>query len=228
MPATLPMRNTRSRTLFAWCLLASAWLGIRGAQAQTSPGDYTYTDRFWSFQPLASDDWRQHFRLGVLAGLNISANFSMNGNFGVSGSGIPGVYADGYVRTDNTGSAGGFTSFWGYNDASQISGTTLTLHQAAGFTTSATSTEQNPYSLGLDVAYGHSYWYWAGMRIGWEFGFGWLPIGITNDHTLPASVNTEADTYNLGNIVVPTPPYQGGPSGLGPTITNNFFGPFHQ
>src|SRR5690242_15242665 len=88
---------------------------------------------FWSFALALSaagadspyiSDWANQIRLGMVIGFNINAQFSMHGQFNISGGqpgpvGVPAVdhfYDDGYVRVDQTGNAQGFTSFWGYNN----------------------------------------------------------------------------------------------------------------
>lgn len=153
--------------------------------------------------------------------MNIRANFKMSGTFNISGSDpSSGIYDDGYVRVDNTGDAGGQTSYWGYNSASQLSGSTLTMHSTKSFSASGgASDDASPY-LGLDLAYGDSYWYWGGAKIGWEFGFGLLPIHIADNQPMAATVNRSVFSFNTGGIVVPTAPYNGGPSGIGPTISD--------
>ncbi len=226
MPATLLMKKTRSRSVLVRTLLVAGTSLALAAQGQPDPGMTAQgqpvpsenTGRFYPFERLSPDDWSRHFRLGALLGLNISADFKMSGNFGVGGT-PPGVYSDGYVQADNTGNAGGFTSNWGYQNASQVSGSTLTMHSATSFSASGSDRENDDYSLGFDLGYGNSYWRWGDARIGWEFGFGWLAIGITDDHTLPASANQTAFHFDTGGIVLPTPGYQGTADSKGaPTI----------
>ena len=54
--------------------------------------------------PPDTDDWTRHFRIGALVGMNISANFTRNGTFGISGNNpAQGIYDDGYVRTGQHG-----------------------------------------------------------------------------------------------------------------------------
>ena len=73
-----------------------------------------------------TDSWWQHLRVGVPVTFNIHASFSENGLFTLPGgqagpAGVPGVdhvYNDGYVKVDMTTNAGGFTSYWGYKNAS--------------------------------------------------------------------------------------------------------------
>jgi hypothetical protein len=173
--------------------------------------------------PKDTDDWTRHFRLGALVGMNISANFGMSGSaFGISGNNPQqGNFADGYVRTDQTGNAGGYTGYWGYNNASQYNAAaqTLTFHAITSFST-ATPTAGNasenggPFP-GIDMAYGGNLWYWKHARVGWDLGLSWLPVNITDNHPIGVTANQFAYTYNVGNIVVPGAPYQGGPSGQG-------------
>src|SRR5690349_18667907 len=64
-------------------------------------------------------DWARNFRIGMLAGFNIKANFRLtSAAFGVSGK--PGVYDDGYVIPDPNNTADDYTSNWGYNNSSQF------------------------------------------------------------------------------------------------------------
>jgi hypothetical protein len=175
--------------------------------------------------PSDTDDWTRHFRIGVLLGMNISANFTRNGTFGISGNNpAQGIYDDGYVRTDNTGNAGGQTAYWGYDNASQLSGSILTMSAANSFTTSSSDKEQGGVFPGFDMAYGDNLWYWKHARVGWEFGFGLLPINITDNQSAPATVNQSTYTFSTGGIIVPQAPYQGSPNGgpFEPTIPTNY------
>ena len=139
-----------------------------------------------------------------------------------------GLYDDGYVRVDNTGDAGGYTSYWGYDNASQISGSTLTMHSATSYTGSGSGSGNNSPYAGLELAYGDSYWYWGKAKIGWELGFGFLPISISETESGPASIAQTAFRFALppstpnGPYVPPTAPYSGGPSGLGALIQTNY------
>lgn len=173
-------------------------------------------------------DWTRNLRIGPMIGFNISANFSMKGNVNISAHRPTGVYDDGYVRVDETGNAGGYTSFWGYQDASQYNAAshTLTLHDATSYTlnSSADGNAKNndaPY-IGLDLAYGGIIEQWNQLRLGWEFGFNWLPIQITDNHSMTVNANRSAYSFDTGGIVMPvvkpTDPYNGGSSGIGPTI----------
>ena len=188
-----------------------------GVQPQPSPDLW---DR-WGIQKVSKDDdWTRHFRIGAMVGLNISANFSTKGTFNISKP--AGVYDDGYVRTDNTGNAFGQTGYWGYNSPSQLSSSSLTMQNTTSYTTSGSSESSGSAFAGFDMAYGGNIWDWGKARIGWDLGFGLLPISITDNSSMSASVNQTTYTFNTGGIVVPGAPYYGGFNRQGePTISTN-------
>ncbi len=206
-------------------------------KAMTSPWLFLLAGAALATPTVRADDdnWTRNFRVGMQIGLNIHADFKTAGQFGISGSapgpgvGVTGanhVYDDGYVRVDATGDAApaGFppsTSFWGYSKASQLSGQTLTFHAAnsVSIAGAANRSDDAPY-LGFDMAYGGTigYWGWPQARVGWEFGFGFLPITISDTRTLSGTFTRTVDQFSTGGIIVPQEGYQGGPSGIGPTI----------
>jgi hypothetical protein len=240
------MRSSHFPRLFVWCL-SGCFTGVALiASAQTqSPGQNPDTnapvvivpdtpiqpqpsvqpqlppdlwDR-WGIQKVSKDDdWTRHFRIGAMVGLNISANFSAKGTFSINRP--PGVYDDGYVREDNTGNAFGQTGYWGYNNSSQLVGSKLTLRNTTSYTTSGSSQDSGSAFPGLDMAYGGNLWNWGRTRIGWDLGFGLLPISITDNRPMSATVNQTVYTFDTGGIVVPGAPYQGGFNRQGePTIS---------
>lgn len=172
--------------------------------------------------PPDQPDWTRHFRIGAMVGLNISADFKTKGSFNISGNqAANGTYDDGYVRVDDTGNAGGLTGYWGYKNASQYDpvANTLTMHGASSYSTTGSSSENGSAFAGFDLAYGDNIWYWKHARVGWEFGFGLLPINIKSDSPMAATVNQSSYTFNTGGIVMPGAGYQGGSSGNGPVIS---------
>jgi hypothetical protein len=172
--------------------------------------------------PSDTDDWLAHFRLGAMVGMNIGASFNQSGTFNISGNNAAnGIYDDGYVRVDQTGNAGGYTSLWGYNNASQYNAgaQTLSMHSITSFSTSGSANVEGETFTGFDLAYGFNLWYWKHARVGWEFGFGLLPINIADNNAMSATVSQSTYTFDTGGIVLPGAPYQGGSSGLGPIIS---------
>jgi hypothetical protein len=246
------MRNVRFRNFFAWCfaccfagfaLVVSAQSQAPGqkpntnapvaispnALAQPQPGvqpqpssDH-WADYFRIQKVSKDDDWTRHFRIGAMVGMNISASFSMNGQFNIPGNNAAnGIYDDGYVRTDDTGNALGQTSYWGYNNQSQLVGSTLTMHSTTSYSANGGSEESGGAFPGFDMAYGGNLFYLGRARIGWDLGFGFLPISITDNSPMSATVNQSIYTFNTGTITVPGAPYQGPFNSAGnPTITNN-------
>jgi hypothetical protein len=214
------MINTRFHKLSTGCLLACfagfAWAAA--AQTTNEPGWESY---FRLHKVTADDDWTRHFRVGAAVGLNISASFNEHGLFNLSGNNVAnGIYDDGYVREDQTGNAGGYTSYWGYNNASQYNAAaqTLSMHSTTSYSTTGGSKDDGSPFLGFDMAYGDNLWYWRHIRIGWELGFDLLPITITDNQPMSAMVSQSIYTFNTGGIVVPSAPYQGGPGGQGPLL----------
>src|SRR6266568_3426703 len=141
-----------------------------------------------------TNDWTRHFRAGVQLGLNIHADFSTRGLFSVSGSqpGLPGVSGVDHIYDD------------GYVRVDQ---------SGNGRASDA------PYT-GFDLAYGETFAHLGSAGVGWELGFGLLPMAISDNRNLSATFTRTVHQFNAGGIVLPTAPYNGGPSGLGPTISD--------
>ncbi len=165
----------------------------------------------------------RYFRVGALVGFNFQADFSMGGTFSVSGNnpGPTGVglanheYDDGFVRVDVTGNDQNATWYWGYEDASQVVGNRLYFHSADSFTTTGSATDDSGASVGFDSAYGGRLGRLWGGAVGWEFGFGLLPIKITDSQPLNAIAIQTEHWYDISQITIPGAPYEGsyqGPS----------------
>lgn len=209
------------RAVFVWSLLAGLtnFAPVASAQPETFEGNPDSSAFLWI--PSDTDDWTRHFRIGALVGMNISANFSESGTLMINRT--PGVYDDGYILTDNTGDAFGHTGYWGYDNVSQLNGSSLTMHAATSFNATSSGKETGVFP-GFDMAYGDNLWYWKHARVGWELGFGLLPIKISEENSMSATVNQSSFTFDVSGITVPDAPYQGGFNRFGEsTITNNFY-----
>ena len=176
--------------------------------------------------PPDNADWTRHFHIGAVGGFNISADFKESGKFVISGNNAAaGVYDDGYVLVDQTGNAGGYTSFWGYDNASQYNPAgvtthgpgTLAMHNSSSYTTAGSASENGEPFPGFDMVYGDNLWYWKHARVGWELGFSLLPVNIKDSRPQSASVNQNTYIFGTGGIIVPQAPFRGGPGG-GPII----------
>ncbi|MGC3958167.1 MAG: hypothetical protein QM813_09575 [Verrucomicrobiota bacterium] len=215
-------RRLRKRSSRLWLplLLASA-----SASLAQQPGPWNYS---WLESPADTDYWPRHFRVGVMAGLNIKADFRMSGTFAVSGynpgaiaNGTDHVYDDGYVRVDELNDTVNYwTSYWGYNNGGQSIGSTLSYHSAHTFTANGSTSETGDIQPGLDIAYGGHLGRWGDALIGWELGFGWLMMEIEDNNPIRISATRTTHTYDTGGILMPDAAYNGGSSGLGPNIKN--------
>jgi len=212
------LRRARHHVFFAWCL-ACCFLGIAlSAPAQPEVDgkpDYSAFIRI----PADTDDWTRHFRIGALVGMNISASFNEAGVFSVNEP--PGVYDNGYVHP--SGNAFGTTTDWGYQSATQYDAMTHTLTMLGTTSFSpirgASMEESGSPFPGFEMAYGDNLWYWKHARVGWELGFGLLPINITANQSTSGQINQNIYTFSTGTIEsMPPPGYLGGSSGSGPAI----------
>lgn len=168
-------------------------------------------------------DWSRNFRLGVLTGFNIKGDFRMGGNFGISDNqvgelGVGGQnhrFDDGYVRVDRTDNANGYTTFWGYERPDQVQNGAMHFTSTSSFdaTSRGNGDDESPY-LGFDLAYGGIIWRGNRLRVGWEFGFGLLPITISDDSRFTANVQQSTYAFDIPDgVVVPSAPYNGSASG---------------
>ena len=198
-----------------------------------SHGSDVWQEMFGS-PPEDSGNWPRHLRVGALVGFNLKAQFSMNGVFpmtsgdpGIAGGGQNHEYDDGYVRIDRSGNAdpldgsGPQTWNWGYESGGQVQGGRLYFHNTQSFTaTSSSATVDSSAQVGFDTAYGQRITEMWGGTLGWEFGFGFLPVKITDNLSLPATAARIVHSFDLGGIQPPQAPYQGSFNGPGATISD--------
>jgi hypothetical protein len=165
-------------------------------------------------------DWARHISVGAMVGFNIKADFQTSGGqFNISK--VPGVFDDGFVHPSQN--VNGFTANWGYESDSQFNyaNQTLLMHNTTSFNSSGRSGNLDAGPLpGLDLAYGGNLWYWKRVRIGWDFGFGLLPINISQSQSGPGTANQSTFTFITGtnNLQPPQAPYHGSASVSGPQI----------
>jgi hypothetical protein len=180
--------------------------------------------------PPDTPDWTRHFRIGAIVGMNISANFSINGNIKISGNkAAAGNFDDGYVHPGNfTIGNTTYTPAWGYTSASQYNPTggtdglgSIAMHSLTSFTTAGSSKADGGPFPGFDMAYGDNLWYWKHARVGWEVGFTLLPVTIKDNSSMSATVYQTTYTFNTGGIDVPQAPYSGSSGGQAPTISDS-------
>ncbi|HZF02075.1 MAG TPA: hypothetical protein VE344_09295 [Methylomirabilota bacterium] len=157
-------------------------------------------------------DSTNRLTLSLRFGLNINAKFKGVGtglvpNSSGAGSTTPNGdrynYTDGYVLNDSTGNAGGFSSYWGYNDAGQYNAgaNTFTFHSAP----SAHSDNDKP--LGVELTYDRQFGEkedWHNVRYGLEAAVNYMKISLSDN-----DVSGNTDVYQFPAPVPPPPGFQG-------------------
>ena len=156
-----------------------------------------------------------------MVGLNIKADFAIDQVVTIAR--LPGVYDDGYVHPGQN--TQGYTGNWGYQSPSQVSGQSLMMQQTTSYSPVGDGDfhKAGPPLPGFELAYGGNLFYWKRARIGWDFGFGLLPTKITAKESSGANVDQSVFSFGIpsgpeGPVILPQPPYHGGPGGLGPQI----------
>ena len=169
-------------------------------------------------------DWTKHFRVGMQVTLNIEAEFSGGGLFDIPVR--PGRFDDGYVLGDSTGDPNQTTN-WGYDSDDQFDPATqlITFSRAESFSGQIgdSKKDDSPY-LGLELAYGDAFARWGEALIGWEVGYSFLPISISDsrDASGVTTFRRASHFFDDENQVRPSAPYRGTASGVGqPVIDRN-------
>jgi hypothetical protein len=131
-------------------------------------------------------------------------------------------YDNGYVLTDSSGNAMGYTRYWGYDNASQASGNGAVVMQRSSSAATASSNDHydSPMS-GVELTYNRELMHKKSWRGGLEGAFGYTYMSVHDSGTESASVTRVNDTYSLpqgSGSVVPPAPYTGHRGLPGPVI----------
>ncbi len=222
-PTSFFTKNCRLHVLAGLCLAGGVLGAGPAASAQPDVEGKPDSSAFIRI-PSDTDDWTRHFRLGGLVGMNIKAKFSESGAFNLSPNGI---YNDGYVRPDQNGDPN-YTSYWGYDNRAlqyNAANQTLQMHSTTSYSATGSGSADGGPIPGVELAYGGNLWYWKHARVGWEFGFGLLPIDISESQTMPATATQSTFTFStatLGPAFPTSSSYQGGPGGTGPILSTAY------
>lgn len=146
------------------------------------------------------------------------------------------TYTDGFVFQDGgTAANGGDTWYWGYNNASQVSGDTISFRGGNGTAAQTTATdnyESGAFSSDIDGASPYVQLEWIkpyndSLSFGLQGNFSFLNTGASQSlSTFTASKSrsdfaiTYTDTYSLGGGIPPQAPYAGTLQGPGFLLTN--------
>lgn len=205
---------------FAFILIGSTslWAGEIGddlANQVILPATATHPLEGWSFA------------FGVSSILGAEADFSGLGRrqspFTAAPTGITADrnYDNGSNLIDDTGNAGGLTSFWSYENPSQFdpSGT-------GSISLSIFNSNQDALAQADDVGFGieiFAYKEFGDVPIsfipnakwGLRFGYGTNSFEFDNNSVLSSSVDVITDSFDLGNATPPAAPFVGSPTGFG-------------
>jgi hypothetical protein len=141
------------------------------------------------------------------AKLNFGIAQSASSDPGDAIAGIDHEYDDGYVRVDSTGNFGNLTAYWGYDDASQVSGTDLLFHSLQP-TEGFTGEREIDDIPGLELEFRHIFREEENRSLGLDFGVGFL--SKNQSQTDGFDLNAIEDTYDASLPVLPAPGYRGG------------------
>jgi len=164
-------------------------------------------------QEAASDNpnW---FSVGPQFGLNLNARFKYVGNVNpaspgpATGGGAYRTYDDGFLRVDSSGDAGGRTWNWGYQNAGQVQGSTLTMHSSSAAVNGTLDQNDDPQT-GFDLTFGRRLGTVLGGQWGWQAAFDFTAISIHDHQPLAGTGTLISDSYSLGNVTPPPAPYSG-------------------
>lgn len=188
-------------------VLAALGAATAAAAQDNNSGPITRTDPadFWS-----------RFSVGYRAAFNISASFS--GGVAPNSPNAAGTttYADGFVGVDSAGNPGGYTTYWGYQNAGQYSGGNILMHSSSLLNSgSVDDGAQSGFELGYTQPIGGGdNWHW-----GLDFALDWMPVNILDNRPLAGDVTTVTHAFAFNGLVPPPAPYSGPSSGPGPLLS---------
>jgi hypothetical protein len=154
---------------------------------------------------------------------------------GAAVAGTDHFYDDGYNRVDSSDNAGGETSYWGYQNASQDNGGSITMNSAQTTINQGSSSEtQEDAQPALEVYWQQDITSNKQWNVGFRTALRWQRIELDNRAVYGTTIETISDTYSYTGIP-PGAPFDGsfgGPnfllsdspvrsitSAAGPTVT---------
>ena len=169
------------------------------------------------------------FSLGPRFGMNFKADFRNNPalnpgntavNPGAATGGVDHTYDDGYVLRDTSGNAGGLTSNWGYQNASQVAGDSMQFHASqpnTAFGPSRNKVTDDP-QYGAELTYQRVIGplpLMPSVRWGIEAAFGYTDLDIGSKRNGAGASTVTTDTFPLNGVLPPGAGYNGTFAGPG-------------
>lgn len=132
------------------------------------------------------------------------------------GAAIPGsdhFYDDGYNRVDSSGNFGGTTTYWGYKNASQDNGGSITMNSAQTTIDKGSSSEaQKAAQPALEIYWQQDVTTNKHWNAGFRTALRWQHIELDNRAVYGTTIETISDTYSYVGIP-PGAPFNGSFSG---------------
>jgi hypothetical protein len=170
---------------------------------------------------------KNRLSLNTRIGFNIDARFSGIGTYrparspGGTGSALEHFYEDGYVRVDSSGNMGSETWFWGYDNASQVSGNNILFHSTLSRAEGPGRDVSDDPQLGLELVYNREFGTFGKRNQhhwGLEASLGWTSVGIEDSGATRATVSRIIDAFGYRPGTTPPPaPFRG--TFTGPNFT---------
>jgi hypothetical protein len=206
MKPTLAIQSAVWSALFAACAVARAADSGQSLLLQNPPEtDWPLNRIGLSYRPAINIRGRFQ-NVGGALGFNDPGPAASHANHN---------YDDGYNRVDGSagGNAGGVTSYWGYQFASQVPGNNTIVMTATSPTLGASSPNLNgDPQHGFELTYNrelgsHKDWHW-----GIEGAFGFTDVTIHYNENQAGGFTRTSDTFSLDGITPPpVPPAYNGP-----------------
>lgn len=183
----------------------------------------------------ADSELRTHFNLAARMVWGIEANFSPTPTaslINAVGPGVPGVppfagpfpgpasvggldreYANGFVRRDNSGNAGGLTTNWGYDRASQIQSGHVAYEGTTALSPRGESGASDDPAPGFEATLQRDFFHGEHVALGIMGAFNWTDVSVGSSAALGGTGSFVTDFYPLGGITPPAAPFTGSASG---------------
>jgi hypothetical protein len=156
------------------------------------------------------------FGLSYRMGFNVPVNFKNLGGYPALNASRLTVdgdrynYDNGYVLTDSSGNAMGYTRYWGYDSASQVSGNdSIVMQRSSSAATVSSGDHYDAPISGVEVTYNRELLAQKSWRGGLEGAFGYSYLSVHDSGTRSASVTRVNDTYAFPGTTVPPAGYTG-------------------
>lgn len=128
---------------------------------------------------------------------------------GAAVAGTDHFYDDGYNRIDSSGNFGNETTYWGYQNASQDNGGSITMNSAQTAINQGSSSEaQDAAQPALEVYWQHDITTNKPWNAGFRAALRWQHIEIENRAVYGTTIETISDTYSYTDIA-PGAPFAG-------------------